>query len=97
LFTASYWASGGTSVIPSYASGDKESFLHVSNPIGQTEWEDGDITGVTLGPNDKGSLDFYVSSPATGSTFIISVFVEEGPFDNTLNLAGANTDSIKSW
>lgn len=56
-----------------------EIFLHASNPIGQTEWEDGDIGALSLGPNDKGSLDVYVTSPASGGSknFILTLFVSE--------------------
>ena len=62
-----------------------------------TEWEDGDITSLCLKPNDKGSLDIYVASGAASAGFIMNVFVEESAFRRSMDLAGANASSIKSW
>ena len=78
---------------------EKEVFLHASNPIGLTEWEDGDITSLSMKANEQGSLDIYVASATAsggGETFTMSVFVEEGPLKGQLDWAGANTSAIKS-
>ena len=88
---------GALNPFSAFAAADKEVFLHASNPIGLTEWEDADITSVSLKPNDKGSLDIYVASAAASAGFIMNVFVEESAFRRTMDLAGANTSSIKSW
>jgi hypothetical protein len=95
-FTALYSTTGGLNYVNEYMSSDKEVFLHASNPIGLTEWTDGDITSLSMKASDQGSLDIYVASPAASAHFIMSVYVEEGPFKGQLDLAGANTSAVKS-
>ena len=46
---------------------------------------------------DEGRLDSDVASAAASAGFIMSVFVEESAFRRSMDLAGANTGSIKSW
>ena len=76
LFTASYSQTGALTPGAMGVS-DKEVFLHASNPVGATEFEDGDITALNLAANDKGSLDIYVAGGCISGPFVMTVFVTE--------------------
>jgi hypothetical protein len=75
---------------------DVLALLEATGTIGNTEWVDGDPSSLVLPAYDRGCLDLQVSSPSASVSANITIFLEENPFRGRLDLAGGNTNAIKS-